>query len=273
MVVTPRPPVPETDLAPADWLVAQLTGFGAIVRQLVPATFPRFARVLHRPDQGMPDPDAPASWAAVAQRHGTTLHAAAQYDALARGSVDHQPPFGSLDRMTLPALRDVLARHTSTPERCWSALWHGLGSSPRSWQAAPTFHLPHRDYWLFAGTLDALVGLAVDLEHAGMEEEAAAGQLQLTTLGPGPVTPEQQHAFTRASRAHGGVQSPHLWWPEDRTWCVATEIDLDSTVVAGSAALVAEVLAAPDLEAFEVTADTSLMAGADLVNALDPRGR
>lgn len=272
-MVTPSPPVPETDLAPAGWLEPRLTGFGAIVRHLVPATYPRFVRVLHRPDQGMPDSRAPASWAAVAQRHGTTLHAEAQYDALARGSVDDQPLTGSLDPATLPALVDVLARHTSTPERWWAALWPGLGSSPRSWQAFPTFHLPHRAYWLFAASADTLVGLSVDLEHVGMEEEAAAGQLQLTSLTPGPVTRERQLAFVRGMRAHGGVQSPHLWWPQDRAWCVATEIDLDSTVVAGSAALVADVLAAADVEAFEVTADTSLMAGADLVNALDPRGR
>lgn len=43
--------------------------------------------------------------------------------------------------------------------------------------------------------------------------------------------------------------SPNLWWPDDRAWCVATEIDLAWTYVGGSAALISDVLASPRLEA------------------------
>lgn len=41
---------------------------------------------------------------------------------------------------------------------------------------------------------------------------------------------------------------PGLWWPDDRAWCVATDIDLDSTYVGGGSELIAGLLAAPDLE-------------------------
>jgi hypothetical protein len=34
----------------------------------------------------------------------------------------------------------------------------------------------------------------------------------------------------------GQYQSPNIWWPEDRAWCVATEIDLRSSLVGCSAA-------------------------------------
>jgi len=61
-------------------------------------------------------------------------------------------------------------------------------------------------------------------------------------------------------------QSPNLLWPVDRSWCVATEIDFDSTLVGGSAELIAAVLANPDLEAFPVRPDDSLQADADTVN-------
>jgi hypothetical protein len=37
-------------------------------------------------------------------------------------------------------------------------------------------------------------------------------------------------------------QSPNLWWPDDRSWCVATEIDLTATYVGGSVAHVHDVL-------------------------------
>jgi hypothetical protein len=34
----------------------------------------------------------------------------------------------------------------------------------------------------------------------------------------------------------GQYQSPNIWWPEDRAWCVASEIDLRSSLVGCSAA-------------------------------------
>lgn len=44
-----------------------------------------------------------------------------------------------------------------------------------------------------------------------------------------------------------------IWWPADRSWVVATEIDYEWTFVAGSDALVEAVLAHPDLEALRTT--------------------
>lgn len=41
-----------------------------------------------------------------------------------------------------------------------------------------------------------------------------------------------------------GLQAPDLWWPEDRSWFVATDTDLDWTYVGGSEALVNDVIAA-----------------------------
>jgi hypothetical protein len=45
------------------------------------------------------------------------------------------------------------------------------------------------------------------------------------------------------------VVPANLWWPDDRAWCVATEIDLAWTYVGGPAALIGDVLANPHLEA------------------------
>lgn len=44
-------------------------------------------------------------------------------------------------------------------------------------------------------------------------------------------------------------QSPNLWWPEDRSWCVATDVDLQWSYLAGSRELVDEVLASAAVEA------------------------
>jgi hypothetical protein len=44
-------------------------------------------------------------------------------------------------------------------------------------------------------------------------------------------------------------QSPNLWWPADRVWCVASDIDLPSTYLGGTRALVEEVPGDDRLEA------------------------
>jgi hypothetical protein len=49
-----------------------------------------------------------------------------------------------------------------------------------------------------------------------------------------------------------GDQRASLWWPDDRAWCVATEVDLDSTLIGGSRACVADVLAEPAVEVMPV---------------------
>ena len=46
-----------------------------------------------------------------------------------------------------------------------------------------------------------------------------------------------------------GRAAPQIAWPRDRTWVLATEIDVDSTYVAGPASVVEAVLADPALEA------------------------
>jgi hypothetical protein len=59
---------------------------------------------------------------------------------------------------------------------------------------------------------------------------------------------------------------PQLLWPADQSWVVASEIDWDSTIVAGSRGLIDAVLADPALEAFEVDEDADLSWDGDIVN-------
>ena len=50
-------------------------------------------------------------------------------------------------------------------------------------------------------------------------------------------------------------RSPNLWWPEDKAWCVATEIDFSWTYIGASVDCIAELLADPQFEALPTTAD------------------
>jgi hypothetical protein len=59
-------------------------------------------------------------------------------------------------------------------------------------RACPTFRVPAREYRLLAGPIDAVAESVVDSPWS---------------------------------------QSPNLWWPHDHAWCVATEIDLNTTYI------------------------------------------
>jgi hypothetical protein len=61
-------------------------------------------------------------------------------------------------------------------------------------------------------------------------------------------------------------QSPNIFWPADRTWCVASEIDFDSTLVGGSARLIEAILNTPELDTWPVGPDDSLAYDADKIN-------
>ena len=76
-------------------------------------------------------------------------------------------------------------------------------------------------------------------------------------------------AFLRRDEPFWG-DSPNIWWPEDRAWCVATDIDLYDTYVGGSKECIEAILSNPDLEALPATLDARLDLGGDTINA--PKG-
>jgi hypothetical protein len=61
-------------------------------------------------------------------------------------------------------------------------------------------------------------------------------------------------------------QSPNLMWPQDRGWCVATEIDLPCTLVAGPKGLIERLEANPRLEVWRVFPDDPVTADSDHIN-------
>lgn len=52
---------------------------------------------------------------------------------------------------------------------------------------------------------------------------------------------------------------PGIWWPDDRAWFVATDVDLDSTYIGGSAALASSLLNCPPLEVLPAEPDDSIL--------------
>ncbi|KLU09029.1 hypothetical protein [Kocuria sp. SM24M-10] len=60
--------------------------------------------------------------------------------------------------------------------------------------------------------------------------------------------------------------SPSILWPDDHAWVLATEIDFDSTLVAGTTALVRELVRTPGLEVLPLRTDADLTRDGDVLN-------
>ncbi|WP_404461089.1 hypothetical protein [Sutcliffiella horikoshii] len=53
-----------------------------------------------------------------------------------------------------------------------------------------------------------------------------------------------------------GLASPTYWWPEDRSWCMSTDYDLDFTIFGGSKQMLDALMSNKKLECIEVDLDT-----------------
>jgi hypothetical protein len=251
---------PSAEVTAADWLGPRLRRFGSAVAAVVPDGFPAHVRILH-PARG-PDGRRPVRWAEVAAWSGRTMHRLVQFHAISRPAASaptgaapwngEAPADGNLPADLLGSLCATLAEHTSTPNSCWFCLWDGYGwlhgspsvailgprgsipvppAFPAQVLDGPRVRLPGRDYLLFAGPV------------------AAAPQLGWTDPN-GLFWP----------------QSPNLFWPHDHAWCVASEIDLFCTLVAGSDELAEALVGDPRLEAWPVQPTDPIAFDSDQIN-------
>jgi len=258
------------DVGQADWIAERLTPWGdrdLAVTAVVPGGFESYARLLHPAyksqacaytdvqdaagDHGTGD--RVVRWAEIAAWSGLPLHRTAQFHAVALPPSPRPvpPPFtqgpweGSLDLADARALAGVLRAWTGTPDDCWFCVWDGFGWNtgtslvsiltragerpetavpgppadpvPGPVRDGPRVRLPNRDYLLYRGPAEAVTAAAA--------------------LSP------------------GGGQTANLWWPADRAWCVATEIDLMVTYVGGPAALIDALGADDRIEALPTRPD------------------
>ncbi|MEA3319779.1 MAG: hypothetical protein U9Q88_07095 [Bacillota bacterium] len=55
-----------------------------------------------------------------------------------------------------------------------------------------------------------------------------------------------------------GLASPTYWWPEDRSWCLSTDYDLDFTIFGGNKQLFDALMSNDKLECIEVDLETRI---------------
>jgi hypothetical protein len=59
---------------------------------------------------------------------------------------------------------------------------------------------------------------------------------------------------------------PEIWWPDDRAWCVGSDVDLAASYVGGSAQCIEALLASEILEALPVSSEDRVDINADEIN-------
>ena len=214
-----------------------------VVGSWIPSGFEAYARILHPVQEG--PGESLIRWAEVACWSGVALVPSIQWYqvALPEFAPKAEPPWtsqgpreGTLSHADTIELVDILSRHSSG--LCLFGVWEGYGFDLVV-ECTEATSLPHR-----------------------VEESPFELPWRSYALFEGPVTGA---ACFHTSQ----FQSPNLWWPQDRSWCVASEIDLPWTYVAGSQGLINQLLASPHLEVLEAAPGDRI--GAELPPWLETR--
>lgn len=245
----------------AEWIAARLALFRShIVASVVPDGFASYVRVLHPVEvPGNRVGGRLVRWADVASWSGAPLRSDSQFHSVALPPLRPEAPapwrsqgpgLGTLYLPDAMVLAEVLRRFTATPDECWFCLWEGYdlrgtpltapGEPSVPWpdplpsavRNGPRVRLPNRDYLLYGGSVEDVVA-------------------------PVPA-PLGRPAFS---------QTANLWWPSDRAWAVASEIDLSSTYVGGSSEMAAALLADDRIEVLLASPDDPLSRIEDWVQA------
>jgi hypothetical protein len=240
----------EADVSAGEWIGARLLPIdwapGVRAGSIVPTGFDSYARIFHpaRRRDG-----SPVRWSEIAAERGTIAHPEMQYThvmGVHRTDRMHDPfpPVeGRLPREITAALANALEPYTRAADRCWFALWDGYG------------------FW--GGGAYAVVARdrgQVDRREAKDREARERRQLmEIPRFGcrgreyylfRGPLEAASHMEFNGAL-----FQSADLWWPDDRAWCVATDLDGDSTYVGGTEACIASILEDERFEALPSAVD------------------
>lgn len=247
--------------------------------------------------------DAPATWAETAAAFGTEFHPLAQWHRLVRsppgwiaqtrvapdGREFTAPQEGVLPPDLLARLAAHLVAHTSTPDDGVAAVWEGWGGLLGFFGESPS---------------RAFLGTSADPNHQAMLDRSVRDPFNNVfrrpvwqdgilsreiSEGPRLQLPDRGHvlfsapprAFAephwilaapwrdRVAEEHGfapDAQHPSILWPSDRTWVMVSEIDSDSTVVAGPRDLVAAICADDVLEALPIPEGADLSRHGDRRN-------
>ena len=225
----------------ADWLkeraisVPSLGDFrsgGAVI----PEGFEAYARLFHPAKKGAPGESwEPLRWATIAEWNGKAVHPQMGYTDIANliEPYDHVPwgshPDMKLSKEESRSLMDVLTEFTTTPERCYFALWKGYGLFDSR---------PGRPIRRGHGLLGEW-----RIRKATVRLPDTRGERYVMFIGP----LDSVMSFYGWVDGNWWDRPPNYWWPEDQAWLATSDIDSFDTLVGGSQACIEAILGNPRL--------------------------
>lgn len=200
-VVRPEPFLePEGRLGHAQWLQSESGEVGHDHRHLcvgtfIPPTLRQHCYLLLHPWRNVDEPQTGSPWRTVAREFGSAdprvLVENAEGPEAVRNVPGYLPPLeGEIEVEAARGLLDALSAANGSSRKVFAAVWDGWADLPTQWiHGAGSLTLAHsRQHLLFRGDRSALLH---DL---------------------------------RASEA-GLSAVPGVWWPEDQTWIVHSDLD------------------------------------------------
>ena len=245
------------DVSSADWIGPRLHPFTQDVGSVIPEGFEAYCRLFHPVEMG--SDGQRQRWSDLARRNQRIVHPEMQFHWISR-PVGQRPPteynpgpgpsWGSLPLPEREVLVEVLRRYTTVPGTCWFCVWEGYD---------PLEEEPPVE-WHKAGSLGAF--RARVRRRRSRPHVPSLPQVEL---------PQRRYYLYRGpvEKALGPLpfdQSPNLWWPDDRAWFVATEVDYAWTYVGGSQDLVDELVSDDRLEVLPARLADQPFYGSDLIN-------
>ena len=238
-----------------------------------------------------------AQWQSLVRTpHGEQWHTRIAPD----GRQFDAPSEGEMEPAHLARIAAHLAAHTSTPDAGIAAVWAGYGGLLGFYGETPSRSFltltddpdvgsaPDLQYVSHQQMLDRSIhdpfnnafrkptwqpGILSDEISKGPQLELPGREYVMFSAAPAAFVdpawvsdapwrdrPAEQHGFAPTA------QHPNILWPTDHAWVMVSEIDFDSTVIAGSAELVAAICADPTLEAEPIPVNADLSWQADEVN-------
>ena len=214
-------PPPGSALGSVGWLTPWSDRFESFVRVLHPVTdYPREA----------------LRWADIAHEDGIALHGDSQLTDISPAHPDAWAPLGDMGPATLNRVLDALT--VTTAAEYVLGLWDG-------------------DQWVARGVTDSSANGALVTMSDWESAAVLTAPIRTYRLFSSPTaTPIR----TGPGRSPGLMRQPTVMWSADYTFCLATDPDYDSTIVAASTATCPRLLGTLGIEAFPVDRSTSLLA-------------
>jgi len=217
---------PAISSLPADWIANRLNPGQRAVGWFIPSGYEAYVRIMHPLVLVTEVSSMRVKWRDVAVANGSSLE-----ELLMSLSLSGEPPRerpsgedlwsttsdnGTLTLELASTLLTVLEKHTETLDKCWFAVWDGWTGMIKPETAPPVFRIPWRELLLFEGQMKDILYL---------------------------FAPDR-------------YQSANLWWPDDRRWCVSTDIDFNWTYVGATQTCIDDFLANSPFEAYQITTST-----------------